>query len=95
MDPRDVLVAVLAEQAVVLFKQGLAEPAHRPQWDAQVVRDRVAERFQAVVHPLEFSCQWPVYGIGETRISIDGQLILDAARRSVQLWPEDGPDAAV
>jgi hypothetical protein len=44
--------------------------------------------------PLEFICQWPVYGIGETRIGIDGQLILDAARRSVQLWPEDDPDAA-
>jgi hypothetical protein len=44
--------------------------------------------------PLEFSCQWPVYGIGETRVGIDGQLILDAARRSVQLWPEDDPDAA-
>jgi hypothetical protein len=44
--------------------------------------------------PVEFICQWPVYGIGETRIGIDGQLILDAARRSVQLWPEDDPDAA-
>ena len=45
--------------------------------------------------PLEFICQWPVYGIGETRTGIDGQLILDAARRSVQLWPEDDPDVAV
>ena len=45
--------------------------------------------------PLEFICQWPVYGIGETRIGIDGQLILDAARSSVQLWPEDDPDVAV
>ena len=44
--------------------------------------------------PLEFICQWPVYGIGETRVGIDGQVILDAARRSVQLWPEDEPDAA-
>ena len=44
--------------------------------------------------PLGFICQWPVYGIGETRVGIDGQLILDAARRSVQLWPEDDPDAA-
>ncbi len=35
--------------------------------------------------PLEFICQWPVYGIGETRVGIDGQLILDAARRSVRL----------
>ena len=44
--------------------------------------------------PLEFICQWPVYGIGETRVGIDGQLIIDAARRSVQLWPEADPDAA-
>ena len=40
--------------------------------------------------PLEFICQWPVYGIGETRVGIDGQVILDAARRSVRLWPEEG-----
>jgi hypothetical protein len=39
--------------------------------------------------PLEFVCQWPMLGIGETRVSLDAQLILDAARRSVQLWPED------
>jgi len=37
--------------------------------------------------PLEFICQWPTLGISETRVSIDAQLILDAARRSVQLWP--------
>ena len=41
---------------------------------------------------LEFICQWPLYGIGETRVSIDGQLILDAARRSVRLWPEDATE---
>jgi hypothetical protein len=39
--------------------------------------------------PLEFVCQWPMYGIAETRVAIDAQLILDAARRSIQLWPED------
>lgn len=39
--------------------------------------------------PLEFICQWPALGITETRVSIDAQLILDAARRSVQLWPAD------
>ena len=37
--------------------------------------------------PLEFICQWPTYGITETRVSIDAQLILDAARRSVRPWP--------
>jgi hypothetical protein len=39
--------------------------------------------------PLEFVCQWPMYGIAETRVSIDAQLILDAAQRSVRLWPQD------
>ncbi|MGD0606524.1 MAG: hypothetical protein ABSA53_23440 [Streptosporangiaceae bacterium] len=40
--------------------------------------------------PLEFSCQWPMYGISETRVGIDAQLILDAARHSISLWPRDG-----
>ncbi len=39
--------------------------------------------------PLEFVCEWPRFGITETRAGIDAQLILDAAQRSVQLWPED------
>ncbi len=39
--------------------------------------------------PLEFVCQWPMYGIAETRVGIDAQLILDAAQRSVRLWSED------
>ncbi len=39
--------------------------------------------------PLELVCEWPTFGIAETRVGIDAQLILDAARRSVQLWPED------
>jgi hypothetical protein len=43
--------------------------------------------------PPEFICQWPVYGIGEIRVGLDAQLILDAARRSIQLWPEDDPNA--
>jgi hypothetical protein len=29
-----------------------------------------------------------MYGIAETRIGIDAQLILDAAQRSIRLWPE-------
>jgi hypothetical protein len=36
--------------------------------------------------PLEFICH---LGTGETRVGIDAQLILDAARRSVRVWPED------
>ena len=39
--------------------------------------------------PLEFVCEWPPFGIAESRTGIDAQLILDAARRSVRLWPED------
>jgi hypothetical protein len=36
--------------------------------------------------PLEFSCQ---LGTGETRVGIDAQLILDAAQRSVRVWPDE------
>jgi hypothetical protein len=36
---------------------------------------------------LEFVCQWPMYGIAETRVGVDAQLILDAAQRAVRLWP--------
>jgi hypothetical protein len=39
--------------------------------------------------PLEFVCEWPGNGISETRIAIDAQLILDAAARSIRLWPEE------
>jgi hypothetical protein len=39
--------------------------------------------------PLEFVCEWPTFGIAETRADIDAQLILDAAQRSIRLWPED------
>jgi hypothetical protein len=38
--------------------------------------------------PLEFVCEWPAFGIPESRAGIDGQLILDAAQRSIRLWPE-------
>ena len=38
--------------------------------------------------PLEFVCEWPAIGIGESRAALDAQLILDAARRSIRLWPE-------
>jgi len=39
--------------------------------------------------PLEFVCEWPAFGITETRAGIDAQMILDAAQRSIRLWPED------
>ena len=38
--------------------------------------------------PLEFVCEWPALDIGESRARTDAELILDAARRSIQLWPE-------
>jgi hypothetical protein len=37
-----------------------------------------------------FVCQWPAHGIPESRVEIDAQLILDAATRAIDLWPEDG-----
>ena len=37
--------------------------------------------------PLEFICQWPMFGIGEARVGLDAQLILDASQRSVRVWP--------
>jgi hypothetical protein len=36
--------------------------------------------------PLEFICQ---LGTGEARVGIDAQLILDAAERSIRVWPAD------
>jgi hypothetical protein len=38
--------------------------------------------------PLEFVCHWPTLGTGESRVGIDAQLILDAAGKSIRLWPE-------
>jgi hypothetical protein len=39
--------------------------------------------------PLEFVCEWSAFEVAESRVGIDAQLILDAARRSVRLWPEN------
>jgi hypothetical protein len=33
--------------------------------------------------------EWPTFGIAESRAGIDAQLILDVARRSVRLWPDN------
>jgi hypothetical protein len=40
--------------------------------------------------PVSFVCEWTGAGIPETRASLDAQLIVDAARNSVRLWPGDG-----
>jgi hypothetical protein len=42
--------------------------------------------------PLTFVCEWPRWGIPETAADIDAQLVLDAAARSHDLWPE--PEAS-
>jgi len=39
--------------------------------------------------PLELVSEWPAFGIPETRAELDAQLILDAADRSIRLWPDD------
>jgi hypothetical protein len=39
--------------------------------------------------PLEFVSEWPAFAIPETRADLDAQLILDAADRSIRLWPDD------
>ena len=39
--------------------------------------------------PLEFVCEWPPFDIAESRAGIDAELVLDAARRSIRLWPEN------
>jgi hypothetical protein len=36
--------------------------------------------------PMEFVCEWPAFGIPETRAGLDAQLILDAAAHSIRLW---------
>jgi len=45
--------------------------------------------------PLEFVCEWPAFGIAESRAGIDARLILDAARHSVRLWPETAADGEI
>lgn len=39
--------------------------------------------------PLDFVCEWPAFEIAETRTTLDAAVILDAAQRAIQLWPED------
>jgi hypothetical protein len=37
--------------------------------------------------PLTFVCEWTAFGISEKRGEVDAQLILDAARHSIHIWP--------
>ena len=41
------------------------------------------------VGPLTFICEWAAFDIPEMRADTDAQLIVDAAKRSVQIWPAD------
>src|SRR5256885_6760927 len=43
--------------------------------------------------PVAFVCEWPAFGIPESRAELHARLILDAAARAVELWPEDGDPA--
>jgi len=36
-----------------------------------------------------FVCEWPAFGIEESRADIDAQFILQAAARATPLWPEN------
>ncbi|MFG1650624.1 hypothetical protein ACGFIE_11885 [Micromonospora sp. NPDC049275] len=38
--------------------------------------------------PVTFVCEWPAYDMPESRLEVDGQVILDAAARAVRLWPD-------
>ncbi|TME12051.1 MAG: hypothetical protein E6I70_16595 [Chloroflexi bacterium] len=40
--------------------------------------------------PLAFVCEWPKYGISLTRHEIDADVIREAAKRAIELWPEGG-----
>ena len=39
--------------------------------------------------PLTFVCEWSALGIPETRAEVDAQMISNAARHSLKLWPEE------
>ena len=41
--------------------------------------------------PVAIVCEWPAYGIDESRIELDAALIIGASTRAVRLWPDD-PD---
>jgi hypothetical protein len=39
--------------------------------------------------PLAFVCEWPARGIPESRVEIEASLVLEAAARSVPIWPDE------
>jgi hypothetical protein len=38
--------------------------------------------------PVVLACEWAAFNIGEERVQVDAQLILDAAKNNVQIWPQ-------
>lgn len=38
---------------------------------------------------LEFVCEWPAYGLPESRLGLDAAVIVEAAGRAKALWPDD------
>lgn len=38
--------------------------------------------------PLAFVCEWPKYNVALTRHEIDADVIREAAKRAIELWPE-------
>jgi hypothetical protein len=42
--------------------------------------------------PLALVCEWPSEGLGITRVEIDAELVLDAARRAEILWEDGEPE---
>jgi len=82
-----------ARQAGPRFRAGWAGPVPvGGRRRAALVRLAVVDVAAA---PPGFVYEWPAFSIAESRTGIDAQLILDAARRSVRLWPDGEPDAWV
>ena len=42
--------------------------------------------------PVAFVCEWAAESIALTRREIDAEPILDAARRSEAMWPDESPN---
>ena len=80
-----------ARQAGPRFRAGWAGPVPvGGRRRAALVRLAVVDVAAA---PPGFVYEWPAFSIAESRTGIDAQLILDAARRSVRLWPDSKADA--
>lgn len=68
-------------------------------WDGRGVNGRGAGQWSAAEAtlwvwplpppgPLAFVCEWPAHGIAARRHEIDAGVVLEAARRAADMWPE-------